>query len=140
MSGCAEALGFQSLMQDMGWDEVSVVLKTDSSAAIGTSARRGLGKLRHVELRYLWLQEVVQEGRAKIEKIKGTINPADILTKPKAAKEMAEQLVKVGGVMIEQGGCDPSPYRDVRGGGVLGRDHNTWYEEQLSSSVSPTVT
>lgn len=38
VTGCAEALGFQSLEADLGWN-FPVVLKTDSTAAIGTSSR-----------------------------------------------------------------------------------------------------
>ena len=55
----------QSLLRDLGW-EVEVGVWTDSSTAKGVAARRGLGKLRHVELRYLWVQEVVRMGRIRL--------------------------------------------------------------------------
>ena len=43
-------------MSDMDVD-MNVRIMTDSSAALGVSRRRGLGKLRHVELSQLWLHE-----------------------------------------------------------------------------------
>ena len=44
----------------MGW-KMSVRVHTDSSAAKAVASRRGLGKLRHIELKYLWVQELVQD-------------------------------------------------------------------------------
>ena len=130
VSGCAEALGFQSLLKDLGYDDIDIVMRTDSTAAMGTSARRGLGKLRHVELRFLWLQDMVQEGRVKLQKVKGEENIADILTKPKTHIEMRPLLKILGGELIlkdkgeqMQKKRDASLYRDTRGGGVLGCSH-----------------
>ena len=47
---CAEGLGMHSLAEDLGW-KAEIWLWTDSSAAKAIGNRRGLGKLRHVELR-----------------------------------------------------------------------------------------
>ena len=38
-------------------------------------------KTKHVELRYLYVQELVQSGLIRLRKVLGTLNPADILTK-----------------------------------------------------------
>ena len=54
---------------------------TDSSAAIGVANRSGLGKLRHLAVHLLWLQEKTKSGEIILRKIAGTLNPADILTK-----------------------------------------------------------
>ena len=53
--------------------------------------------MRHVELRYLWVQEVVKEGRIKVRKVPGLENPADHLTKPISGLEMKVALGSVGG-------------------------------------------
>ena len=53
------ALGQQSLMRDLGQD-LKVRVWTDSSAAMGISARSGLGKLRHLETHTLWVQEKIR--------------------------------------------------------------------------------
>ena len=54
-------LGQQALFRDAGL-EVPIRSWTDSSAAMGTSARQGLGKLRHLECHSLWLQQ--RQGRS----------------------------------------------------------------------------
>ena len=56
--GAALGLGLKSLMADWG-QKYDLIVLTDSSAARGTAARRGLGKLRHVQARYFWVQERV---------------------------------------------------------------------------------
>ena len=53
-------LGLMSLLQDFGV-AVSATVHTDASAAIGIVRRAGLGKLRHLNVRYLWLQDKVEE-------------------------------------------------------------------------------
>ena len=50
--GAAQALGFITLMADMGV-QVKATVHTDASAAIGIARRAGLGKLRHLNVRYL---------------------------------------------------------------------------------------
>ena len=102
VTGCAEGLGLQSLLQDLGW-ETGVKVWTDSSTAKAVAGRRGLGKLRHVELKFLWVQEVVRSGRIKMGKIPGTENTADHLTKDKCWWEFAELLKRVGGEFISRG-------------------------------------
>ena len=46
----------KALMQDVGID-TGIVVETDSTAAKGIAFRKGLGKVRHIEVCQLWLQE-----------------------------------------------------------------------------------
>ena len=84
----------QSLATDLGW-KFQVVVHTDSSTAKSVAGRRGLGRMRHVELKYLWVQEVVSKGRIRMKKVPGLQNPADVLTKPKERRELGRLLAKV---------------------------------------------
>ena len=52
-----EGLWVSSLLKDLGCADVKVRVHMDASAAIGIIQRRGFGKLRHIELDVLWLQE-----------------------------------------------------------------------------------
>ena len=45
-------------------------------------SRKGVGKLRHIEVRRVWLQDLVEQCRIMVHKVQGTINPSDLLTKP----------------------------------------------------------
>ena len=91
----------QSLAQDLGW-ELKVFLWVDSSAAKSMAARKGVGKVRHVQVRELWLQDAVRKERVAIGKIEGTKNPADVATKPKAKDEMARLLEVVGTLLANR--------------------------------------
>ena len=51
---------------------------TDSSTAKAVTGRRGLGKLRHVELKWLWVQDAVKEGRIRMGKVNGEENVAEM--------------------------------------------------------------
>ena len=54
----------------------------DAEAARAIAPRQGIGKVRHLEVRYLWLQDKVRRGKIKLVKVWGKENPADVLTKP----------------------------------------------------------
>jgi hypothetical protein len=81
VKACSQALGFKALMEDLGYDGLKIECGTDSSAAIGIANRTGLGKVRHVAVHLLWIQEKVKERQITIHKVDGANNPADILTK-----------------------------------------------------------
>ena len=78
--GASRGLGLWSMMLELGI-EVKLFLTTDSAAAKSFSSTRGLGRMRHVEVKDLWLQELVQKGRLHMLKINGLVNVADALTK-----------------------------------------------------------
>ena len=86
--------GLKSLAQELGFRKVSNVvwLGTDSSAAKSFVCRRGLGKMRHIEIRDLWLQKEAREGRLKMVKVRGNENPADLMTKILSVEEIRERL------------------------------------------------
>ena len=74
-------LGLKALLEDCGI-QCGVTLKSDSSAAWSYACRTGLGKMRHVQTRFLWIHERVANGDLNIEAIRGKANPADLMTKP----------------------------------------------------------
>ena len=102
VTGAAEGLGMQSMMADLGVT-TQVRVWTDSNAAKAIASRRGLGKARHVELRYLWLQEMTKSGRVKMRRIPGEQNLADHLTKGKAWHQIEKLIRGVGGIMKMSG-------------------------------------
>ncbi len=48
-------LGMKSLLEDLGV-KVKVQVNTDSSAAKSIAPRRGAGRVRHIEVRELWVR------------------------------------------------------------------------------------
>jgi len=91
LKGASQALGFQSMLKDIGL-QASVTLFSDSSAARGIIHRTGLGKLRHLEVGYLWLQAAVAGKRLQVRKVNGLENPADLFTKFLTAADMWKHL------------------------------------------------
>ena len=91
LKGASQALGYQSMLRDIGL-ETTVTLFSDSSAARGIIHRTGLGKLRHLETGYLWLQAAVAKKRLSVRKVNGAENPADLLTKYLSSMDMWKHL------------------------------------------------
>ena len=54
--GAAQALGIMALAIDFGI-ELEARVHTDASATLGVINRKGLGRLRHINVQYLWLQD-----------------------------------------------------------------------------------
>jgi hypothetical protein len=56
-----EAIGIKDILAE--WDiEVSMNLHLDSNGAIGMIKRRGAGKVRHVDIKHLFIQEKLRDG------------------------------------------------------------------------------
>ena len=75
-----EVIGLLQMAAEWGIDLSGQVL-VDSSAALGATQHRGNGKLRHVRVGMLWIQQQAGEGGLEYTKVKGTENPADLMTK-----------------------------------------------------------
>ena len=67
-----------------------------SPCGLAVGSRRGLGRLRHVQNRYLWVQQRVQEGDLRSKKEPGDTNVSDALTKPLDEKRMMNLLTMMG--------------------------------------------
>ena len=80
IQGAVRNLGLQTMLRELGL-ETRVVLPTDSSAAKSYSSQRGLGRMRHIDVKELWLREAVSRGKVKLVKVRGDENPADLFTK-----------------------------------------------------------
>jgi len=64
------------------WDiELAGQVLVDSSAALGATKRKGNGKLRHVRVGLLWIQQKSEDGELEYQKVLDTENPADLMTK-----------------------------------------------------------
>ena len=94
VKAASEALGLQSVARDLGI-HVEIALCTDSSAAVGICRRAGIGRVRHLAVGQLWVQELVRGGSVELYKVKGELNPADLLTKPLARAALDGHLERL---------------------------------------------
>ena len=68
------------MAKDFSWNLTGEVWG-DASAALGITHRKGIGKTRHIQTGFLWIQQIAAEQRLKFAKVLGKVNPADVFTK-----------------------------------------------------------
>jgi hypothetical protein len=74
----------QHLLDELG-HQAPLRLHSDSSAARAIVARRGVGRLKHLAVKDIWLQEQLREGRLTVQRVGTLDNYADLFTKVFAA-------------------------------------------------------
>ena len=67
VEGASRVKGIAAMAKELGIEaEVEVMdALTDSSSAKSFASRRGAGRIRHIEVRWLWLQDEVAKGRVR---------------------------------------------------------------------------
>ena len=80
MVRCAnEASGMASTIRELGHDAHERIW-TDAAGARGLALRSGSGAIKRMETKYFCLQQKKKKKELRIYKIRGTINPADLMT------------------------------------------------------------
>lgn len=69
---------------------------TDATAAIGIARRRGMGRIRHIDVTDPWVQETFNNKQAFLHKVLGIENPADLLTKYTDRSTLMKALIAMG--------------------------------------------
>ena len=91
----AETIGISNMVRDFGYLMRGVVY-ADSSAALAIANRKGSGRLRHINIRMLWIQEQARKDVVETRKVKGQINPADLMTKYMAGPRSEDLMRRTG--------------------------------------------
>ena len=100
--GPPRAWGVQSVAADLGIPG-ALTLRADAQAAIGICRRNGIGRVRHLAVGQLWIQERIREKAIRLEKVAGEANPADAAT----THLCADRLFKCYAAL----GCERRPGR-----------------------------
>ena len=99
IKGSIETLGLSHIMNEINLinenNEINTI-KTDSSAAKGICTRLGSGKMKHLEVKQLWVQEVVHNKRLKIDKVPRAENPSDLMTHHWVQADAVHHLPAIG--------------------------------------------
>ena len=95
ISTASTALGEQAMMADWGV-KLSVNIAMDASAGISIASRRGLGKVKHIDTCYLWVQEIVAQGRIHLKKVNTQDMLADLMTKPLDHQTATKLMSRMG--------------------------------------------
>ena len=69
---------------------LDIRLFTDATTGKSIASRKGLGKVRHISVNELWIQDKVASKVITIIKIKNKFNPADLMTKDLSKDEIRQ--------------------------------------------------
>ena len=97
----AEGIGVQTLANEMGWP-MRLSILVDSSAAKSIANRSGVGRVRHLSVKTLWVQEAVKNRRFEVLKVDGCRNLADHLTKSLGVKDFEHALKNMGANIVKR--------------------------------------
>ena len=97
----SEGLGMQAIMVEFGIP-VTLTVKSDAVAAIGIVKRQGLGRVRHLAVGDLWVQQRSKKGEVRYVKLDGKSNTSDMLTKA-VEKDTIEKHMKTLGLEFRAG-------------------------------------
>ena len=93
--GSTEGLGLATMAADFG-EKMDVRVHVDANAAKGMVERRGLSRVRHIEVDNLWIQEKEARRMLPLSKVAGGENPADLMTKNVSIDLAKKHLQKMG--------------------------------------------
>ena len=79
-TGVAEGMVTKHLLQELG-HEVILMNHVDSQSAKAWASKRGLGRMKHVMLKYMHVQDVVEKKLTNLAYISTKQNKADLMTK-----------------------------------------------------------
>ena len=94
-SGACEAIFVKNSLSEMKID-AKIRMKSDSVAGRAMASRTGVGKVKHLELKHLRVQEALRAKRIVVVKEHTTANVADLMTKHLSEAAMLAHLRRAG--------------------------------------------
>ena len=102
----AEAIQIKELWTFLSKRPVLIRAITDSSSCRAFSERLGVGRLKHIDARYLWMQLEVKKGTLVMDSIPTLWNVADLGTKRLSKLRREFLMFLIGIVELHGGGSD----------------------------------
>ena len=99
VSGACEGLFLKRILAFVMGCSITMRMRTDNQAARQIALKQGVSKIRHLDGRYLWVQEQIAAGAFTVSPIDGRINPADVGTKVPASQARLKALLRFLGVV-----------------------------------------
>ena len=95
VSATSQMLGLQSILLDWGW-KFNAHVWMDATAGIAIGSRRGLGRVKHIDTVFFWVQAIVTEGKISLGKKPTKEMLAEFLTKHVDAATMHSCMAGLG--------------------------------------------
>ena len=105
-AGASDLLGANTLLTEWKLDGGAPTLWCDNKSTLDICRKIGPGKMKHIELRELKIQDWCREKRLRTRKIDSSDNPSDILTKPMTSEVLKKHGRRLGlrGNIFGEGG------------------------------------
>ena len=95
VSGASEGLLLKTVIEHLTQEKVVLVVYGDNSSSLAIAQREGVGKLKHLSGRLLWLQQ--RQGRdLALRKLDTATNPSDLGTKSLTGKRLNMLMFLIG--------------------------------------------
>ena len=115
VKGISELIGVIELFRELEVSVNGVTLETDASACKGMLLRRGVGRVKHLSTKQLWVQGAVESYEIKILQIPRALNCADMWTHVVSRADLSKFVQQVG---FDTGSLPPVGGLPSGGGGV----------------------
>ena len=102
VGGGSEALYIAALWEFLTKRETEARIILDSSSCRAFSQRQGVGRLKHINVKYLWLQQKIKEGALQMDGVPTVLKIADLGTKRLAKPRRDFLMFLIGLVEYDQ--------------------------------------
>ena len=125
-----EAKLTQHNLEFCGMGLLPIVLHTDANVARTFCYKRGVGRVKHLDVRHCWLQEEPQNVNYSVKRVDRKFNASDMLTHSPSAEELRKFFPMIGchtmsvkrenfNAVRDDAEGDACSKGDVNGGGEL---------------------
>ena len=90
-----------SLLRNLGYEK-KPVLAIDAKATEHTFHRQGIGKLKHIDVAYLWVQDEIKSQRLRVRRVRSEENVADLGTEQISKTVIAKHCLSLGYVNMDE--------------------------------------
>ena len=97
----SESKGIVSLSRDLRY-ELKPVLATDANATEHILHRQGIGKLKHIDVAYLWMQDEITSKRLRVRRVKSKENVVALGTRPPSRAVISKHCLTLGDVNMAE--------------------------------------
>ena len=111
--------------------DCDLIVKSDAIAAIGIVKRQGLGRVRHLAVADLWVQQRAKAGEVQYCKLDGKRNTSDMMTKA-VEREIIMRHMQSLGLLFRGGRHEMTP-------AYTGKEDGTYTTHEGEKDDAPMV-
>ena len=95
VSAACDGIFLKRILEFLLQQEVMLVMRTDNQSCRQIALKRGVSKVRHLDGRFLWVQEKVSDGTLQVKSVDGRRNPGDLGTKVPTSGTRLKALLRM---------------------------------------------